>query len=123
MSINNLKMIKQKIILFLVVCFFLGACTGIKSNNGYMPVKENIDQLIGDAEEFYKGLLRQALCTKPGYFSVALKTSRAGCHRCLWISHRCMLDFRVGRQLVVFHFYTLPISFLDFVLFLCTADC
>ena len=45
MSINNLKMIKQKIILSLTVCFFLGACTGIKSNNGYMPVKDNIDQL------------------------------------------------------------------------------
>ena len=45
MSINNLKMIKQKIILFLAICFFLGACTGIKSNNGYMPVKDNIDQL------------------------------------------------------------------------------
>jgi len=45
MSINNLKMIKQKIILSLAVCFFLGACTGIKSNNGYMPVKDNIDQL------------------------------------------------------------------------------
>ena len=38
-------MIKQKIILSLAVCFFLGACTGIKSNNGYMPVKDNIDQL------------------------------------------------------------------------------
>ncbi len=38
-------MIKQKIISFLAVCFFLGACTGIKSNNGYMPVKDNIDQL------------------------------------------------------------------------------
>ena len=45
MSINNLKMIKQKIILFLTICFFLGACTGIKSNNGYMPVKDSIDQL------------------------------------------------------------------------------
>jgi len=45
MSINNLKMIKQKIILFLAVCLFLGSCTGIKSNNGYMPVTENIDQL------------------------------------------------------------------------------
>ena len=45
MSINNLKMIKQKITLFLAVCFFLGACTGIKSNNGYMPIKDNIDQL------------------------------------------------------------------------------
>ena len=38
-------MIKQKIILSLTVCFFLGACTGIKSNNGYMPVKDNIDKL------------------------------------------------------------------------------
>ena len=45
MSINNLKMIKQKITLFLTICFFLGACTGIKSNNGYMPVKDSIDQL------------------------------------------------------------------------------
>jgi outer membrane protein assembly factor BamE (lipoprotein component of BamABCDE complex) len=45
MSINDLKMIKQKIILFLVICFFLSACTGIKSNNGYMPVKDNVDQL------------------------------------------------------------------------------
>ena len=45
MSINNLKMIKQKIISFLTICFFLGACTGIKSNNGYMPVKDSIDQL------------------------------------------------------------------------------
>ena len=45
MSINNLKMIKQKIIMSLAICFFLGACTGIKSNNGYMPVKDNIDRL------------------------------------------------------------------------------
>ena len=45
MFINKLKMIKQKIILFLAICFFLGTCTGIKSNNGYMPVKDNIDKL------------------------------------------------------------------------------
>ena len=45
MSINDLKMNKQKIILFLVLCFFLCACTGIKSNNGYMPVEDNVDQL------------------------------------------------------------------------------
>ena len=45
MSINNLNMIKQKISVFLALCFFLGACTGIKSNNGYMPVKDNIDKL------------------------------------------------------------------------------
>ena len=38
-------MIKQKITLFLFVCFFLSACSGIKSNNGYMPVSENVDRL------------------------------------------------------------------------------
>ena len=38
-------MIKQKIILLTVTCFFLNACSGIKSNNGYMPVKDKIDQL------------------------------------------------------------------------------
>ena len=38
-------MIKQKIMFFLVACIFLSNCTGIKSNNGYMPVKDNIDQL------------------------------------------------------------------------------
>ena len=27
------------------MCFFINACSGIKSNNGYMPVKDNIDQL------------------------------------------------------------------------------
>ena len=45
MTINNLNMIKQKITLFLVLCFFLGACTGIKSNNGYMPVPDNVEKL------------------------------------------------------------------------------
>ena len=38
-------MIKQKIILVTVTCFFLNACSGIKSNNGYMPVRDKIDQL------------------------------------------------------------------------------
>ena len=38
-------MIKQKIILFLAICFFLGSCAGIKNNNGYMPVRDSIDQL------------------------------------------------------------------------------
>ena len=38
-------MIKQKIILLTVTCFFLNACSGIKSNNGYMPVRDKIDQL------------------------------------------------------------------------------
>ena len=38
-------MVKQKIILAGFVCFFLTACSGIKSNNGYMPVQGSIDQL------------------------------------------------------------------------------
>ena len=38
-------MIKQKIILLTITCFFLNACSGIKSNNGYMPVRDKIDQL------------------------------------------------------------------------------
>ena len=45
MLINNFKMIKQKIVLLTVTCFFLNACSGIKSNNGYMPVNDKIDQL------------------------------------------------------------------------------
>ena len=45
MLINNLKMFKQKIILFTVTCFFLSTCSGIKSNNGYMPVRDNVDKL------------------------------------------------------------------------------
>ena len=45
MLINNFKMIKQKIVLLIVTCFFLYACSGIKSNNGYMPVSDKIDQL------------------------------------------------------------------------------
>ena len=43
--INNFKMLKQKIILLLVSCLVINACSGIKSNNGYMPVTDNIDQL------------------------------------------------------------------------------
>ena len=38
-------MIKQKLILILATCFLLVTCTGIKSNNGYMPVRDNVDQL------------------------------------------------------------------------------
>ena len=38
-------MLKQKIIFLLVTCFFIGACSGIKSNNGYMPVTNSVDQL------------------------------------------------------------------------------
>ena len=45
MLINNFKMIKQKIVLLTVTCFFINACSGIKSNNVYMPVSDKIDQL------------------------------------------------------------------------------
>ena len=45
MLINNFKMIKQKIVLLIATCFFLNACSGIKINNGYMPVTDRIDQL------------------------------------------------------------------------------
>ena len=45
MLTNKFKMIKQKIILLTVTCFFLNACSGIKTNNGYMPVRDKIDQL------------------------------------------------------------------------------
>ena len=38
-------MFKQKIIVLISVYFFLSACSGIKSNNGYMPVEDNIMQL------------------------------------------------------------------------------
>ena len=38
-------MFKQKIILLLLACFFLNTCSGIKVNNGYMPVQDSIDQL------------------------------------------------------------------------------
>ena len=38
-------MFKQKIILLVLACFFLNTCSGIKSNNGYMPVSDSVDQL------------------------------------------------------------------------------
>ena len=38
-------MFKQKIIILISVYFFFSACSGIKSNNGYMPVEDNIMQL------------------------------------------------------------------------------
>ena len=38
-------MFKQKIIVLISVYFFLSACSGIKSNNGYMPVRDSVDQL------------------------------------------------------------------------------
>ncbi len=38
-------MFKQKIILLVLACFFLNTCSGIKANNGYMPVQDNVNQL------------------------------------------------------------------------------
>ena len=38
-------MFKQKIILLVLACFFLNNCSGIKTNNGYMPVQDSVDQL------------------------------------------------------------------------------
>ena len=38
-------MFKQKIILLVLACFFLNTCSGIKVNNGYMPVQDRVDQL------------------------------------------------------------------------------
>ena len=38
-------MFKQKIIVLIIACFFLNTCSGIKNNNGYMPVEDNVMQL------------------------------------------------------------------------------
>ena len=38
-------MFKKKFIVLTVTCLLINACTGIKSNNGYLPVGDSIDQL------------------------------------------------------------------------------
>ena len=38
-------MFKKKFIILTVTCLLINACTGIKSNNGYLPVRDSIDQL------------------------------------------------------------------------------
>ena len=38
-------MFKQKIIPLVLACIFLNSCSGIKANNGYMPVQDSVDQL------------------------------------------------------------------------------
>ena len=38
-------MFKKKFIVLTVTCLLISACTGIKSNNGYLPVRDSIDQL------------------------------------------------------------------------------
>ena len=38
-------MFKEKFIVLIVACLLINACTGIKRNNGYMPVGDSVDQL------------------------------------------------------------------------------
>ena len=38
-------MFKKKFIVLTLTCLLINACTGIKSNNGYLPVRDSIDQL------------------------------------------------------------------------------
>ena len=38
-------MFKEKFIVLIVACLLINACTGIKRNNGYLPVRDSIDQL------------------------------------------------------------------------------
>ncbi len=41
-------MLKPKIIVLISIYLFLSACSGIRSNNGYMPVEDNVMQLKVD---------------------------------------------------------------------------
>ena len=43
--INNIKMFKKKFTVLIVASLLINACTGIKSNNGYLPVQDSVDQL------------------------------------------------------------------------------
>ena len=43
--INSIKMFKKKFIVLIVASLLINACTGIKSNNGYLPVRDSVDQL------------------------------------------------------------------------------
>ena len=38
-------MFKEKFIVLIVASLLINACTGIKSNNGYLPVRDSVDQL------------------------------------------------------------------------------
>ena len=38
-------MLKQGLIVLVLACFFMNACSGIKSNNGYMPVQDSVNKL------------------------------------------------------------------------------
>ena len=41
----NIRMFKKKIIALIVACLLISACSGIKRNNGYLPVQDSVDQL------------------------------------------------------------------------------
>ena len=43
--IINIRMFKKKIIFLIVACLLINACSGIKRNNGYLPVRDSVDQL------------------------------------------------------------------------------
>ena len=43
--VSNIRMFKKKIIVLIVACLLISACSGIKRNNGYLPVQDNVDQL------------------------------------------------------------------------------
>ena len=38
-------MFKKKIIVLIVACLLISACSGIKRNHGYLPVRDSVDQL------------------------------------------------------------------------------
>ena len=44
-SVINIRMFKKKIIVLIVACLLISACSGIKRNNGYLPVQDSVDQL------------------------------------------------------------------------------
>jgi len=41
----NIRMFKKKIIALIVACVLISACSGIKRNNGYLPVQDSVDRL------------------------------------------------------------------------------
>ena len=44
-SVINIRMFKKKIIVLIVACLLINSCSGIKRNNGYLPVQDSVDQL------------------------------------------------------------------------------
>ena len=43
--VTNIRMFKKKIIVLIAACLLINACSGIKRNNGYLPVQDSVDQL------------------------------------------------------------------------------